>query len=77
MAMKELLTVTLNAKQIREACQAYVERRINTASEEAIAEVQADAQIIVVVRKKRGQRKPHGNGVASAGDLSPAEQRFG
>lgn len=80
MAMKELFTVTLNAKQIREACEAFVRPRIDSHSEEAIAEMAHDLEITVVVRKKRGARKTktRGNGgVASAGKLSAAEERFG
>lgn len=64
--MKELMAITLNAKQVREACEAYVKPRIGPL-EEAIAEVDDGLQVVITVRRKRvraARRK--GNGTADA-----------
>lgn len=78
MAMRELLRVTLDARRIKEACEAYVGHLVNGGTEEARANVPADMTITVIVSKRRKPRKvaADGNGVASAHPLSDAEQRF-
>lgn len=82
MAMKELLRVSLTAKQIREACAEWAEGRTNVADDGVGVKVHGiadDATVEIVYTKPRAPRKPKasGNGVASAGELSEAERRFG
>lgn len=78
---KELLTVTLNAKQVREACEEWAEGRTNMVGENkcTVNGVPDDLAVTVVYSVKRAspRKRTNGNGVASAGDLSPAEQRYG
>ena len=57
MAMRELMKITLDAKQVREACEDYVAPRINTTMEVADAIVPAETTIIVVVSKRRAPKK--------------------
>lgn len=79
MAMKELLRITLNAKQIRAACEAWAfERTALSASDVtgAVEGIADDAAVAVVFSKRRTPRKAKSNGVASAGALSEAEERF-
>lgn len=57
MAMKELVKFTLDAKQIRRACEQYVGPRINAEVEVADAIVPADYSILIIVSKKRAPRK--------------------
>lgn len=54
MSMAELFSVTLDAKTIRKACEAYVERQlVNTATQEATAIVAPDLTVLVKVSKRR------------------------
>ena len=78
MAMKLLLKVTLDAKQVREACIEWAEARtgITEASTFAAAGIPDDLVITVEVRKAQAPRNRKANGVASASGLSPAEERF-
>ena len=80
MAMKLLLKVTLDAKQIREACVEWAEARtgITEASTFAAIGIADDMVVTVEVRKAQAPRKSktNGNAVASAGPLSEAERRF-
>ena len=57
MAMRELMKITLDAKQVREACELYVNRRIEPLTEVADAIVPADLTIMVTVSKRRAPRK--------------------
>ncbi len=57
MAMRELMKITLDAKQVREACELYVNRRIEPLTEVADAIVPADLTIMVTVGKRRAPRK--------------------
>jgi len=74
--MKQLMRITLDAKQVREACETFVATRIDTATEVADAIVPADTSIVVTVSKRRAPKKAKVNSVASAGPLSEPEQRF-
>lgn len=81
MAMKELLKVTLDAKQVREACEAWAFERTAMDAAQVIGSVGGiadDAVVTVTFSKRRAPRKAQasGNGVASAGELSEAERRF-
>jgi len=68
--MKELVTFTLSAKQIREACEAYVARRIDPKIEEATAKVDGKLSITVTVTRRRARAsRAKGNG-NSAVDLA-------
>ncbi len=60
MAKHELMKITLDAKQVREACELYVNRRIEPLTEVADAIVPADLTIMVTVSKKRARRKVKG-----------------
>lgn len=55
--LQELMKITLDAKQVREACELYVAKRIDTMTEVADAIVPADMSIMVTVSKKRAPRK--------------------
>ena len=78
MAMKLLLKVTLDARDVREACALWARERIGSAEEQTFATlgVPDDLSVTVEVRKAPAPRKPKSNGVASAGELSDAERRF-
>lgn len=80
MAMKLLLKVTLDAKQVREACALWARERIGgtEAATFAALGIADDMVVTVEVRKAQAPRKPktNGNAVASASGLSPAEERF-
>ncbi|HWG34679.1 MAG TPA: hypothetical protein VN650_10950 [Gemmatimonadaceae bacterium] len=58
MAMKQLVKFTLDAKQVREACEAFIARRIDTTTEVAAAIVPADTSIMVTVKKRHAPKKP-------------------
>ena len=55
--LQELMKITLDAKQVREACELYVAKRIDTTIEVADAIVPADLTIMVTVSKRRAPRK--------------------
>lgn len=79
MAMKELLRVEMTPAQVREACAAWAgdRTRWEGGADIEVQGIPDDIRALVAFRKKRAPRKPRGNGVASAGGLSPAEERFG
>jgi hypothetical protein len=74
---------TLTRQQIEAACESFVAARL-LPDEEARATLIASTgpsdnimcEIDVSKKRKPRTRKPRGNGVASAGPLSDAEQRF-
>ncbi len=79
--MKELLKVTMDAKQVRAACEAWAFERTSMDAAQvtsAVAGIDALVEVTVTFSKRQAPRKPkaEGNGIASAGELSPAEQRF-
>jgi hypothetical protein len=57
MAMKELARITLDAKQVKQACELFVESRINSAEEQASASVPVGTLVTISVSKKRAPRK--------------------
>jgi hypothetical protein len=58
MAMKQLVRFELDAKQVREACEAFVAKRIDTTTEVADALVPDATLIMVTVSKRRAPKKP-------------------
>ena len=80
MAMKELMRVQLNARQIAEILAKVIATRSALDREEAVAiDVPADLIVTIVIRNRRQPRKDRPKrslAVASAGPLSEAEQRY-
>lgn len=73
--MKSLLTVTLTARQVREACAEWAEARTGVTEECTIAVLGVEHETSVTVEFRKKRNKPRGNGHA-VGELSEQERRL-